>query len=284
MEAHANVFVIRERPQIIAPHQSSLRREPQGVGANYRVRGAQSRAQIAFVQRGQRAQRVQGVELRGLRLRGAHQLSQQRKAIRVAPLAEQPRGGVAMPAVRVLQSFHQVFGARAAKPHQLRLRKIRWHDAEDAPAIHAAVQVQFALQLRRQRPRVLDRLAIHVHDVERAVRRVRHGHGPEPVVARGEKLFARLLRCAFGEEVQSLAPQTFAVTQVAAAVCDKRVAVILGWKGVTAINRHAARAGEVTGRAPAALDRAGHESGDPPLRAQDAPRLLGTDAKNLCGW
>ena len=72
--------------------------------------------------------------------------------------------------------------ARAALP-----ARIVGHEAVDAPAVVAAVEIEVLLDLFRNAPRVLDHFAIHVADVEGAVGRVGEIHDADPgVLARGE--------------------------------------------------------------------------------------------------
>src|SRR6516164_5732260 len=71
--------------------------------------------------------------------------------------------------------------------------------------------------------------------------------------------------------------------EIAAAISDKGVASELLRPGISSIDSDSSGAGEVSGRPSAAFDRSRHQPGHAPLGANDAPRLIRTDAVNFGG-
>src|SRR6185369_16111584 len=103
----------------------------------------------------------------------------------ILSLEEQPRGGVAMPAVWMVQKRDQFFRRGGAEMRQPRLLERFRDDAVNAAAVIPAAQVEMSFNGFRKRPRVLDDFAVHVGDVERAVWRVRQLHRTKPIVSAG---------------------------------------------------------------------------------------------------
>ena len=186
-----------------------------------------------------------------------------------------------MPAVRVLQQRDQLPGRGAAQVGRLRLPESVRDDAIDAAAVVAAVEVQMLLDGLGQRPGMLDDFAIHVGDVKRTVRRVGKLHRAKPVVATGQELHLLFVVRPPGDQGGAIRMEFLSMHEIAPAVGDEGVLAIVLRESVAAIDGCAGRAGEVTGGAPAALDRAGNQAGDTPARAEHAPRFVGTDAKDL---
>src|SRR5262249_19916064 len=152
------------------------------------------------------------------------------------------------------------------------------HDAIDATAIHAGADVEVFEDLRRQEGGTLDQLAIHVENVQRAVGGVGKLYWTEPVVTGGEEL--DVLVGALSCEGDAARLQARAIDQIAGHLADEDVAAILLGPGVAAIDRHAGSAGEEPGRL-SALVRAGYLALGTEPRAEDAPGLVGTDAKQF---
>src|SRR5204862_7993126 len=105
-------------------------------------------------------------------LRGfGSELRQQRNRRLVLPLVKQPGGRVAVPAIGMRERGDKPLRRRPAELRQRSLAKaVVRHDAVNPSAIAAARQIEVLLDERRQAGRVLDYLAIHIEDVERAVR------------------------------------------------------------------------------------------------------------------
>ena len=179
-----------------------------------------------------------------------------------------------MPAVRMIERRNQLVHSRLAKPGRPRLSELFRHDAVNPAPVIAAVEVDVLLDATRQRPRMLDHLAVHVGDVQRTVRPNLHLHRPKPVVRRGEKLPVALVTGALGFELNPSAPQFFSVHQIAAAVCDEGITAEPAWPGVPVVDRHAGGRREITGGTATALHRAGHLLGDTPACADHPPRLV----------
>ena len=91
-------------------------------------------------------------------------------------------------------------------------------------AVLAAGQVEVLLDRLGDRERVLDRLAVHVEDQQRAVGRVGEVDRPEPVVGRGQELDLRV--GPRREVTRAVDRQDLAVDEVAADVADEGVAAV----------------------------------------------------------
>ena len=156
----------------------------------------QPRQEHVVRQSRQTGQSIQGVHPAERLPRLGRQLRQQRHCGFVLPLIEQPRRRVAMPAVGMCEQGHQLGRRCAAQLGQLRLPEAVGDNPVEPPLVAAAGQVEVLLDDRRQAGRMLDHFAVHVEDVQRAVRSVRELHGPEPVVAgRNELSCSRRSAC-----------------------------------------------------------------------------------------
>ena len=68
----------------------------------------------------------------------------------VLPLIEQSRRCVAVPAVPLFEPLHEFATAGFAQARRRAALKLLRHDAVDAPAVVAAVQVEVLLEVRRE--------------------------------------------------------------------------------------------------------------------------------------
>src|SRR5438128_8509922 len=98
----------------------------------------------------------------GERKVGFFELEQKRHRRLVLALVKQARGGIAMPAIWVFERGNQLCDRCLAQPWQSWLLKTVRHDAVNPPPIIAAVQVQEFFDVVRQRPWMLDYLAVHI--------------------------------------------------------------------------------------------------------------------------
>ncbi len=162
------------------------------------------------------------------------------------PLDQEPLGGLAAPCVGVGERPDKLRGrCRAQSGLGPTLESFR-HDLVDPPAVLAARQVEVPLDRIGDRGGMLDRLAVHVQDGERAVRRVREVHRPEPVVARGQEFDTRIGPGRL--EDRAVLGERLAVDQVAADVADEGVAVVLRRVGGAPVDRDARGRREEAGR------------------------------------
>ena len=103
----------------------------------------------------------------------------------IPPLDEEPLRGLPAPDTRMGEVPDE--RASVGRARQVRRapagRRRRGHPVH-APAVHAAPEVEVLLDVLGDPLRVLDDLAVHVHDVEGAVGARRAVHRPEPVVRR----------------------------------------------------------------------------------------------------
>ena len=214
------------------------------------------------------------------RRRTANQLFECRENGSVLPLEQQALCRLSLPDVFGLQAPHEIQRVEAAEPHHGRLRGTRGREPINPSAVVAALQVEVGLDVVRDRVGMLDRLAVHVDDVERSVGRVHEIDGAEPVVGRGDELGV-LVGAPRGHE-HAVTRERLAVHQVAADVADERVPPECRRIGVSPIDRDAGRGGEVT---DGELFRAGKRAQHRRVRdaapcADDPPRLGRAAAKD----
>ena len=215
-------------------------------------------------------QRGHGVNAPLRRLRLAGQLLEQRNRRPVLPLEEQARRRVAMPAVRMIEQRDQLRRRRLAEMRQRPTDESVRHDPPDSATIEARTRMQLLDEIGRDRVDRLDQLAVDVDDVETAVRPVRELARTEPVVLRRQELAplvgsARLESDAAGRE-------RHAMDEIVRDLADDRLAAALGGKGVAAIDRDAAGAGEEAA-VPTSLRRPLRDARDALFGAGDAPEL-----------
>src|SRR5262245_26342438 len=184
-----------------------------------------------------------------------------------------------MPAVGVSERGDELAGGGGAEFGKRRLLEAVGDDAVESTAVAAASEIEVLLDDGRQAVGVLDDLAVHVEDVERAVGGVGELDGTEPDVAGGDE-FGFFVDAA-ADEADAVGFETLAVDQVAADIADDRYALPLAGPGVAAIDSRARSAGEIAGSAAAAFDGTGDHAGDAEPRADDAPRLDGAGAKDV---
>src|SRR6187455_450433 len=118
----------------------------------------------------------------------AEQRSQQLVRCLVTSLAKQPLSCFAPPGVGAFQVRDKLGGCGGT---ELRLRASakRWRcKAINPTTIIAATQVEFCLDVIRDRPWMLDGLAVHIQNMQSTVRRVDKVDWSEPRVARGDEL------------------------------------------------------------------------------------------------
>ena len=116
------------------------------------------------------------------------QVLQQGERRRVLAFEEETLRGLTPPGVGVGQQGHELGGRRPAQGRLGALLEAVGDEVVEPPAVLPARQVEVLLDRLGDRGRVLDRLAVHVQDQERAVGGVGEVDGPEPVVRRGQEL------------------------------------------------------------------------------------------------
>ena len=244
--------------------------------------GAGERGEHGFG--GERAEAVEHAE--GVVLReGIGEGAQERDGGGVLAFVEEAGGGVAVPAVGVGEGGDEFGGgggaerdAGAALP-----RGVVRHEAVEAAAGVAAIEVEVLLDLFGDAPRVLDDFAIHVADVEGAVGGVGEIHDAHPSIGAGGEFVALLVGGATADETGAVGVDFFPVHELAAGVAREGVVHELVAVGIAAKDGGAGGAGEVAAHAAAALDHAFDHAADAPARADDAPRFVGTEAEDLGG-
>lgn len=118
------------------------------------IRIAERRDQCRLPECLQARERAERMQL-GQRVVARNHLFQQRNRRLVLPLEEQTLCGVAMPAIRVAQRRHQIGGGGLVQSHPLAdaRRAGGRHDAIDAAAVVAVVEVEVLLDFIRDAPR-----------------------------------------------------------------------------------------------------------------------------------
>ena len=127
---------------------------------------------------------------------------------------------------------------------------------------------------------MLDDFAIHVGNVERAVRRVGHLHRTEPVVPAREKLDLLFVLRPLRYQPDAVGKKLLAMDQIASAVRHEGVPVEILRERIAAVDRDAGRAAEIAGGPAAALDRPRHQTRHAPARANHAPRFIRAEPVN----
>ena len=104
----------------------------------------------------------------------------------------------------------------------------------NTPQVTTAGEVGPLAHFDRKIVRMLDGLAIHVANIECAVRAGREKHGTKPVVGRGQKL-AAFVRHARSEGRPDRR-QLVAMNQIRRRIASEGVAAILSWQSVAAVD------------------------------------------------
>ena len=110
-----------------------------------------------------------------------------------------------MPTIRVIEHRNQLVQSRLSKPRQLRLNEVFRHNPVNPAAVVAAIKVYMLLNAVRQRPRMLNDFAVHIGDVQRAVRADLHLDRPKPIVRRGKELPISFIVGALGYKLYPVA-------------------------------------------------------------------------------
>ncbi len=196
---------------------------------------------------------------------------------RVLPLEDQSVRGVAVPGVGMFQKSDQLDGREPSQVGRRREAEIGWSEPVDAPAILTIAQVEPGLDVVGNRPGVLDRLAVHVENVQGSIGRIHEIHRSEPGVSRGEK-FGVAVRTV-GAEGHTVGFEHHAEDHVIRHFAEEQIAAVWLGIGVAAIDGHAAGGGQITG-ADQFTPGIRLADGRPALGPQHAPGLRRADAVN----
>ena len=180
---------------------------------------------------------------------------ERRNRSRVAALDEQALRGVAPPAVRMRQRFHELGGRGVSQRRAGVARRRLVHHAVDAAESGAPIEPaleNLIAQVFGDRDAVLDDAAIQIGDVERAVGRIGQIDRPEALVGGGEELSARV-GLARGQALAAVLEDE-ARHEVRRRFGDEHVAVELRRQTVAAIDRRRAHRGELEQRSVGAID------------------------------
>ena len=125
---------------------------------------------------------------------GADPPGKQRHRGRILSLHQQPLRRVAPPLVRGGQRVDERGEVGVADPGRVRGgQPLGGHDAVDASLVVAGADVERLLHRVGDPLGVLDDRAVHINDIQPAVRTGGHRDRPEPVVAPAEQLSLRLV-------------------------------------------------------------------------------------------
>ena len=116
--------------------------------------------------------------------------AQQRGDRAILSFEQQPLSRLAPPCVRIGQKLHELCRRSITRPRAAAAGRLthRMNQRIEAAAISPAGEVKVLLDRLGYRDGMLDRLAIHVEDEQRSIRRIRKIHGTKPVVGRGQEL------------------------------------------------------------------------------------------------
>ena len=250
--------------------------QPHRVLANRRRRIAQGREQIVLVERLQPGQRPHRVQPGDVDFAGPQEFSQRLDGRAVHSLEEQSMGRVAPPSVGTFQFPHEFGGRGIAQPGRWWWLESPRREPVDSPPVASAFQVDQRLDVVGDRPGMLDRLAVHVQHVQRAVGRIDVVDRAEPVIGRSDEV--RALVGPPGNEGDSVGGERLPMHEVAGHFAHKHVAAKLVRIGVAPVHRHAAGRGEIAvGRGLAARVLRATFDG-PTFGAHRAPRFGGAGA------
>src|SRR5262245_29617623 len=193
----------------------------------------------------------------------------------IPPLKQQPLSRFAKPRLRAFEIGDELSGGASRKLRPRRRCESRRRQPIEPPALFAAAEVNLGFDVVGDRPGMLDRLAIHVEDGERAVGGIDEVDGAEPVVAGADELSVFVGAAAF--ECDAVAGEDLPVNEVTGDFTYEDIpAEFFGIRGA-AIDTDAAAASPVAGTDQLAAGHIGAFQG-PPLGAEFAPGLGRTDA------
>ena len=157
----------------------------------------------------------------------------------IAGLHEQSLRSISHPAIGMRQLLHAL---RCRLRHCSGLRTLFrvWHDAPDAALVEGLLQLarlDIGDQIMREEALVLDYAAIHVHQVERAIRSVCGLHWAEALIGGSEELIA--LGRVDGFDGAVLLNHLEALYQVGRRLGNEGIASIHRREGITAIDERA---------------------------------------------
>jgi hypothetical protein len=140
---------------------------------------------------------------------------------------------------------HEVGEGRARQARERRLFESLGHDAVEAAHVTAGLKVQVPGDFVGNAQR-LDDLAVHVSDIQGAVRGVGHEHRAKPSVLGSEELDLLLVERPFGARGRPGMHDFFVVHDVLRRIGDKRVAHVFPRKGIAPVNGQTARRRKIT--------------------------------------
>ncbi len=129
---------------------------------------------------------------------------------------------------------------------------------------------------------MLDYFAIHIGDVQAAVRAIAHLHWSKPNVGRCEKL--AFFIHTMGDKTDSFALQSLAVNQITAYIRHKSPIRKVRESTVAAIDCDSGRTRKITGGRATTFDRPRYDALDPQACPHDPPRFNRARTENGCLW
>ena len=253
--------------------------KPHGMLAHVGVGIVEPVQDRAGVQRLQAVQRIEGVHAAQGRFRPGRQLPERQDCRPVLPLIEQARGGVAMPAVGMIEQRHQIGGRDLAEPRRLGLLKTLGHDAVEPSLVKTGAEVQVLRDVWGHELGRLDQEAVHVDHVQRAVGAVGHLHRAKPHVGGSHELGARV--GPQGSQADAVRHEAGAIDEIVGDLPHEQIAAVVRRPGVAAEDRDAAGSAEIAGRLVSFGWVRLLDARRPQARPHDTPRFVGADARNL---
>ena len=199
----------------------------------------------------------------------------------VLTFVNEARRCLANPSIRAFESRYALTHRGLAPPPRSRSSKTLRNHPPNAATVITAVEIQVLLNGLRDRPRVLDHLPVHVHDVQTTLRTVLEMHRPEPRVSRSQKLNTLLVGRTTRHPAHPVGLQHLPVDQVAPSIADENVVDEVRAIGITAVHRRPSGPREITRDPPTALDHAWDYPTNSPPRPNNPPRLVGTNPEHL---
>ena len=157
-------------------------------------------------------------------------------------------------------------------------------NAIDSSPIIALIEIQVLLDALWQGPRMLDHFAMHVQDIQIAIRGIGKLDWTKPMFRRSNELCFRFILGAKGGKNRPLLMESFVMNQITPTIGDPRISAVILPPGISRKKSHSRCPGEIPRRRSSAFNRPRDSASHAPPCAHHAPWFVGTDAEHGCRW
>ena len=196
---------------------------------------------------------------------------------------KQTRRGVALPTIGVGEGLHELGRIRGCQRNlaaSLPLFIIR-NEAVDAPTVITAIKVEVLFDFVGYAPRMLDHFAVHVANIQTAIRGIGEINDANPRVIARRKFITLFIRWASANETDAVGVDFFSMHELSPRIPRERIIYKICPVGIATINCRARGAREIAAHSSATFHHAFDDSSDAPASANDAPGFVGTQAENF---